>query len=223
MDNFFTSVKMASVVLKMGWTMMGTISTRRSSGLPLKGHVHLPGTTWKIGDDIFLEIHKGELGKRSSNNADSIRSQNNIDERNLCYVNKEGCFIYNFPHERGDNSFFMISTKPFSHDMLMKNLAGRQKYYAEENRMPMTKPISQIQDFYNKYMNAVDIADQCALEYSKEDSKFYRSTRWVNVIFSMVFRYRKGERIPTLPARGRSTANSWPRVLCKSNASFKFH
>ena len=166
---------------------MGTIATRRSSGLPLKGHAHLPGTTWKIGDDIFLEIHKGELGKRSSNNADSIRSQNNIDERNLCYVNKEGCFIYNFPHERGDNSFFMISTKPFSHDMLMKNLAGRQKYYAEENRMPMTKPISQIQDFYNKYMNAVDIADQCALEYSKEDSKFYRSTRWVNVIFTWYF------------------------------------
>jgi len=187
MDNFFTSVKMASALLKMGWSMIGTVAKgRTNSGIPLDGDARqFQQAIWKEGD-VVLKIHEGELGHTQKNEKemDMLRTENDIDKKNLCYVNKEGCFAYGFVGESGKH-FHMISTKPLAHGMVTKNLRGRQLYYAQANSHPTTKEITEMQHFYNQYMGDVDIADQFALAYSKED--YTRSRRWVNVIFTWYF------------------------------------
>ena len=187
MDNFFTSVKMASALLKMGWSMVGTIAKgRNNSGIPLEGDAQqFRKTIWKEGA-VVLKIHEGELGHTQKNEKemDMLRTENDLDKKNLCYVNKEGCFAYGFIGESGKH-FHMISTKPLTHGLVTKTLRGRQLYYAQANSHPTTKEITEMQHFYNTYMGDVDIADQFALAYSKED--YTRSRRWVNVIFTWYF------------------------------------
>jgi len=187
MDNFFTSVKMASALLKMGWSMVGTLAKKRgNTGTENDARVFRL-SVWSVnGKD--LKIHEGELGhtnERTEKEMDVFRSKSNVDDRNLCYVNKEGCFVYGFVGERGTHHFRMISTKPLPHAMVTKNLTQRQLHFAESNNLATTKEVTEIQNFYNAHMGAVDIADQLALVYSKVD--FTRTLRWPTVLFQWYF------------------------------------
>jgi len=48
-DNFLTSVKMASALFKVGWTLVGTISKKSSTGIPLEGDTQrFQREEWKI-------------------------------------------------------------------------------------------------------------------------------------------------------------------------------
>ncbi|CAL6331810.1 unnamed protein product [Bathycoccus prasinos] len=178
---------MLFALLKMGWSMVGTLAKRRgNTGTENDARV-FRDTVWKVGRKN-LKRHEGELGhtnERTDKEMDAFRSNSNVDDRNLCYVNKEGCFVYGFVGERGKHHFRMISTKPLPHGTVTKNLTQRQLYFAESNNQATMKEVTEIQNFYNAHMGDVDIADQLALAYSKED--YTRTRRCTTVLFQWYF------------------------------------